>query len=60
MKIVLTFFSFKNIFIVFNLGNELIIHIYRLHTKSIFLVSKMDKINRKKNKFGMEPIDTYY
>ena len=32
------FFSFKDIFIVCDLGNELIICIYRLHTKSIFLV----------------------
>ena len=31
-------FSFKDIFILCNLGNELIIRIYRLHTNSIFLV----------------------
>ena len=51
--------SFKDIFMVCNLGNELIIHIYQLHTKSIFLVITR-KIDHQKDRFSMEPIDTYY
>ena len=56
--------SFKDIFIVHNLGNELIIRIYRLHTKSIFLVifrlpQRKTKYHQK-DRFSVEPIDTYY
>ena len=38
MNTVVSSNSFKDIFIVCDLGNELIIRTYRLHTKSVFLV----------------------